>query len=87
MIQLGSKVRDTVTGFTGLAVSRTEFLHGCVRVGIEPQTLHEGKPMDAHWFDEQRVVLVEELEPEVSPLSSATSGGPQKDPPVSSRRL
>lgn len=87
MVQLGSKVRDSLTGFSGTAVSRTEFLYGCVRVGVEPDALHDGKPIDPHWFDEQRLVLVEELEPQVSPLSSATAGGPGATPPYSSRRL
>jgi hypothetical protein len=80
-IKLGSKVRDSITGFTGIAVSRTEHLFGCVRVSIEPQECKDGKPVDICWFDEQRVELVEETKPVVSAASSATSGGPQNDCP------
>ena len=80
MIKLGSRVKDMYTGFTGTATARTEWLYGCNRIAIEPTELHEGKPIEAVWFDEQRVVMVEEREPTVSPANDATSGGPQKDP-------
>ena len=76
MISLGSKVRDSITGFTGIATSRTEYLYGCVHVGISPQELKDGKPIEVQWFDEQRVVVLEAKPPAVSPDSSAVSGGP-----------
>ena len=31
MEELGSRVKDSITGFEGFAVSRTEYLYGCVR--------------------------------------------------------
>lgn len=79
-VKLGSKVRDSLTGFEGIAVARTEWLYGCSRVGVESTVLKDGKPIGTEWFDEQRCELVEEMKPKVSPQSSATSGGPQKDP-------
>ena len=79
-IQLGSKVRDTITGFTGIAIARTEWMYGCARITIKPQELKDGATIEAESFDEQQVVLVQEDVPTVSPQSSATSGGPQKDP-------
>jgi len=79
-IKLGSKVRDNITGFEGIAIARTEWLHGCARVTIQPQGLHDGKPIESHTFDEQQVELVEAHAPVVSGASSATSGGPQRDP-------
>lgn len=60
MITLGSKVQDTITGFTGVAVSRTQYLFGCVRVGIEPQEMKDGKPIEGLYFDEQRLVELSE---------------------------
>lgn len=80
MVRLGSKVRDTLTGFSGVATARTVYLYGCVRITITPTDLRDGKPGEDHWFDEQRVEVLEEREPAVSPASSATSGGPQRDP-------
>ena len=86
MITLGSVVRDSITGFSGIAVARTEWLYGCSRIGVEPAELRDGKPIETQWFDEQRVVVVEARLPAVSPDSSATSGGPQRDPSRASNR-
>jgi hypothetical protein len=80
MIKLGSMVRDTLTGFKGMATARTEWLYGCARIGIEPTELKDGKPIDAQWFDEQRVEVIEEKKPVVSKDSSATSGGSHDAP-------
>lgn len=80
MIQLGNHVRDSLTGFSGVATARTEWLYGCARICIEPRELRDGKPIEAQWFDEQRVEVLSDDEPQVSEDNSATSGGPQKDP-------
>lgn len=80
MVKLGDRVKDSITGFMGIAIGKTEGLHGCMRFGVEPEALHEGKPIEAQWFDDQRLELVEELEPPVSKDSVAESGGPHNDP-------
>jgi hypothetical protein len=59
MVNLGDKCRDVVTGFQGIAVGELKWLHGCRRINIEPPIDKDGKPIDGHWFDEQRVELVE----------------------------
>lgn len=82
MIKLGSKVTDNITGFSGIATSRTEYLHGCVHIGITPTELKDGKPIEPQWFDEQRIEVVEEKKPEVSRSSSAKSGGPYSAPSI-----
>lgn len=79
-IKLGSKVKDKITGFEGLAVAKTTWASGNVTIGIEPTTLHEGKPIEAHSFEQQRVELIEEKAPPISKQNSAVSGGPQNDP-------
>jgi hypothetical protein len=79
-VKLGNKVRDTITGFTGIAVGRTEWLYGCTRIGVEPTELKDGKLVVAQWLDEQRLVVVEPTAPVVSPDSSARTGGPMRDP-------
>ena len=80
MIKLGSRVKDTFTGFAGIATGRTDWIYGCSRICIEPTELKDGKPIEAQWFDTQRVEVVKEEVPEVSQDSSAVSGGPRKDP-------
>ena len=59
MIELGSIVKDSVTGFQGLAVSRYDHLFGVPEIKILPQRLEDnGKPAEAIWFEESRVVEV-----------------------------
>ncbi len=54
-IKLGTKVTDSITGFSGVAIARTEYLYGCVLVQVQPTGLHEGKPVESQNFDEQRL--------------------------------
>lgn len=58
---LGARVRDRLTGFTGIVIARTEWLYGCVRVGIAPEEVEDGKqPADDWWCDEGQVEVLEE---------------------------
>ena len=38
MKNLGDEVKDTITGFKGIVVARTEWLNGCARVTVQPQS-------------------------------------------------
>ena len=81
-ITLGHRVRDSITGFEGIATARVTYMYGCARILIEPTRLDsDGKRLEDVYFDEQRVEHVEDREISVSPQNSATSGGPQRDPP------
>lgn len=55
---LGSTLRDTVTGFEGVATGRVEYINGCVQYAIAPPVDKDGKLQDAHYFDAQRLRLV-----------------------------
>lgn len=59
-IEIGDLVRDTITGFTGIVIARTEFFNGCIRIMIQPQGLDEkgGKRSD-EVFDVQQCEIVE----------------------------
>lgn len=59
-VVLGQKYRDRITGFTGVATSRHEYLNGCVRIALTSAELHEGKPVDAVTFDIEDLVFVDE---------------------------
>ena len=50
MIRLGTKYTDSIIGFSGIAVVKSEYLYGCVRV-----TLENKKGEERH-FDEQRLI-------------------------------
>jgi len=53
--ELGDKVTDPVTGYCGIAVARTEYLWGCISIGVCSHELKDGKPVEWQWFDENRL--------------------------------
>lgn len=58
-INLGDKVKDSVTGFVGIAVGRTIWLHGCDRLVVQPEGVNkEGKLFENQTFDEPQLVVV-----------------------------
>lgn len=57
MIQLGEKVRDTVTGFEGIAVARLEYLNGCVQYCVQPPA-KDNKVEEGTWVDEAQLQAV-----------------------------
>ncbi len=75
-IKLGDIARDSITGFEGVVVAITDWLHGCRRLTLTPQLLHEGKPIENHSFDEPQCILVRR-EGEQAP---AKTGGPRPEP-------
>lgn len=75
-IELGDVVKDKITGFTGVAVARHKWLHGCERYSVQPRELLEGKPIDTQVFDAPQLVIVEKA---VTPETKHT-GGPRVEP-------
>lgn len=57
-IALGDKVRDTITGCEGIAMSRTECLEGCVHYDVQPQMMVDGRPVTSCEFNEHRLERV-----------------------------
>jgi len=58
-MKLGDIVKDKISGFKGVFSSRTEYLNGCVHIGITPQKLaKDGTLARAEFFDEQQVEFV-----------------------------
>jgi len=57
-IVLGSKVRCKVSGFTGIATSRVQYLNGCIQYGI---TTKVGKDNDVKviYIDVGQLVVVD----------------------------
>lgn len=59
MINLGDKVVDTVTGFKGIAIGRTIWLHGCSRIVVQPEGLDkDGKTFETQSFDEPQMEVI-----------------------------
>lgn len=54
--KLGDTYEDTITGFTGVAVSVTKFLYAAERTALQPTKLSkEGKPIDSQVFDSDQL--------------------------------
>jgi hypothetical protein len=75
-ITLGSKVQDRITGLEGIAVCRSIWLNGCVRVTVQPQELKDGRPVDSYTCDEPDLTEVAEGVPD----SADDIHGPRPDP-------
>jgi len=75
-VGLGDKVKDSITGFTGIVIAEHKYLNGCVRVSIQPEDVREGKPIEACAFDVEQITLIE---PKKHPTLTPT-GGPEKTP-------
>lgn len=75
-INLGDIAKDTITGFEGVVIGDTKWLHGCRRLTIQPRELKDGKPVEAMSFDEPQMVLVQ------AKVAKGTSdtGGPRPEP-------
>lgn len=68
MIKLGQKVRDKVTGFTGIAISKIEFLNGCVQFCVKPKaaTPKKGEAQkcpEGQYFDVEQLDVVGKSKP------------------------
>ena len=51
-IALGDKVKHVVSGFVGIAVSRTEYLADCVRIGVQARVGKDRKIPEISYCDE-----------------------------------
>lgn len=73
-IKLGDKVRDTITGFTGIAVARTEFINGCIQWNILPKGDKINKMPEDMSIDEQALEVVKVKKKKK--IKKSTNGGP-----------
>lgn len=84
MIELGQKVKDKVTGFTGIATAKIKFMNGCVQFHVQSRIavpkkgqmpkFPEGQYIDVEQLDvigKSKIILNERPDP---------SGGVRKYP-------
>jgi len=57
-IELGDRVQDRITGVKGIVIGYTYWLYGCERVILQPETLHDGRPVDTVQIDADQVTIV-----------------------------
>ena len=56
-IDLGAKVKSSISGFAGVVSSRAEHLNGCNRYWVQPPVDKDGKMMDGSWIDEGELIV------------------------------
>lgn len=87
-IGLGDRVKDPITGFTGIAVAVTTWLHGCIRIAVQPESVQDGKPAEDRYFDQSQLVLIDAgihkpmvlgVLPAPEPETRRSAGGPRRE--------
>ena len=58
MVNLGDKVKDVVSGYSGIAVAKVTYLQGCDRIAIQAPVEKNEKPKDWQYFDEPQLKVV-----------------------------
>ena len=80
MAQLGDRVKDKISGFTGIVNARVNYLNGCTRCGVASEETHDGKLIEDMYFDETQLVIMDPVV--VVPVKGAAPvGGPRTAPP------
>lgn len=72
--QLGVKLRDRITGFEGRATASCAYITGCDQYLIQPQTKEDGSWVDARWFDDNRLELVDSTAVTLETLEDKKTG-------------
>jgi len=54
-IELGKKVKDSITGFNGIVTGKVEYITGCRQYLVVGKS-KDNKPADSLWFDEDRLL-------------------------------
>ena len=76
MIQLGSKVKDKVSGIVGIVTGRCEYLNGCVQYCVVTKANKDNKTVSL-WIDVGQLVVIG---PGIA-VTAKPTGGPQSNAP------
>ena len=81
-VTLGKTYRDKVTGFTGVATAKHEYLNGCVQYSLEGRVKEgaEGEKPAAIGVDVQQLEAVDVPEVDVPEPARRTGGGVRHRP-------
>lgn len=64
-VPLGTKLRDTITGYEGVAIAKTVYMNGCVQFHLKSNIIKDGKTAMAEPFDSQQLETVEKPKKEI----------------------
>ncbi len=74
-IELGDKVKCKYTGFKGIAVSKTEFINGCIQYDIMPKVKKNNEIVEGVSIDSQSLEVVSKAKKEIE---EEETGGPMR---------
>jgi hypothetical protein len=58
-MQIGDRVKDRISGFSGITTGRTEYINGCRQFLVKPEKVKDdGDKLDGIWIDEQTLEVV-----------------------------
>ena len=80
-IELGMRVKDEVTGFIGITVSKCIYLNGCVQFAVKPPIDEKGEIKEDVWIDEAQLEIVDHgILPKPESANRKASGGHRSHP-------
>lgn len=91
IVELGDEVEDTVTGFKGVAVAVTLWLHQCSRVFVQPKVDKDGKHQEGQTFDAPSLKILKknkvkvQIEDDLKTSVQKRTGGSQNDKAAQAR--
>lgn len=81
-VTLGKEYKDSISGFSGIAIARTMYLYNCVRVMLSPTKLKtDGDFLPDAWFDEPVLIAVRSKKVIKTKKKQAVTGGPSRSVP------
>jgi hypothetical protein len=81
-VPLGTRMRDKITGFEGIAVAKVVFLNKCVQYQLKPSKLDkDGKVYAGETFDIQQLEIIDEGILEKKAEEKTPTGGDMPDSP------
>jgi len=75
-IEFGDEVNDIISGLTGIAVARTDWMNGCARIGIAGPS-KDGIIQELQWVDITQLIIIKKGKI-IIPVEDP--GGPRQDP-------
>ena len=74
--EMGQKVKDVITGFSGVVTGKAQYITGCQQVLVVPPVKSDGDSVSGQWLDEDRLEVVDQSRIELP----VTSSGPDMSP-------
>ena len=77
---LGLRMKDLVTGATGVVTSVTFDLYGCIQALLNPGLDDDGNPRDSNWYDVNRLTVADPRPVMDRPAFLSANRGPADKP-------